>query len=73
MRKSPSLFHVGCALNHTDNAVSLGEEGNPVIEGALLLVVQVLPFGLYVLGLDRRLCKRAGGVFAGEDCRLISE
>lgn len=71
--KFPSLFHIGCALNHTDDVVSLGEEGYPVVEGSLLLVIQILPFGLHILGLDRRLCKRTRGVFAGEDCWLISE
>lgn len=46
------LLHIGCALNHTDDVVSLGEEGYPVVEGPLLLVVQILPFGLHILGLD---------------------
>lgn len=46
----PSL-RVGCSGNAADNVVPLGEEGDPVAEGSLLLVGEILPLGTDVLGL----------------------
>lgn len=39
----------------SNDVIPLGEEGDPVIQDALLLVAQVLPVGEGILGLGGRL------------------
>lgn len=46
------LFHIGSTVNNTNNVVALGEEGNPVVQSLLLLVVQVVPLRFDILGLS---------------------
>lgn len=61
------LAQVVGAVHDADDVVPLAEEGDPVVQHALLLFVQVLPLGVDVAGLGGRLCQGAGGVLAGED------
>jgi hypothetical protein len=59
-------------FDNANDAVSLGEEGYPIIQHAFLLIVQVLPLGTDVLGLCRRLGEGPRGILAREDCGLES-
>lgn len=43
------LIGVCCADDLADNIVALGEECDPVVQDALLLIVEVLPLGLHIL------------------------
>lgn len=65
--RSEGRVEVCGAGDLADDVVALAEEGVPVVERALLLVVQVVPFGLHVLGLGGGLGEGARGVVAGED------
>lgn len=65
--RSEGRVEVGGAGDLADDVVALAEEGVPVVQRALLLVVQVVPFGLHVLGLGGGLGEGARGVVAGED------
>jgi hypothetical protein len=51
------LFQVCGTLHNSNNVVSLGEEGHPVVERLLLLVVQIMPIGAHILGLGRCLAE----------------
>ena len=60
------LFKVGRTLDLADDVVPLGEKGDPVVQDALLLVVEVLPLGGHVLGLGGRLGQCPRSVLASE-------
>lgn len=61
-----SLLHVCSALNPANYIVALGEEGDPVVESRLFLVIKVLPVWPDILGLGRSLAESARGVLASE-------
>ena len=58
---------VGCICHNSDDVVPVGEEGDPIVECALLLVVEPGPILVDILGLDRGLAERLGHVFPGKD------
>lgn len=49
-----SVLGVLRAFDLANNVVSLAEEGVPFVQYGLLLVLQVIPLGNTVLGLERR-------------------
>lgn len=60
-------LEICCALNDSHDVVSLGEEGDPVFESALLLVSEVGPVRRDVLRLGGCLAQCSGGILAGEN------
>lgn len=64
------LLHVCCAFYHTHNVVALREEGHPVFQSALFLVIQIVPLGGHILSLGGSLSERAGSILASENCMV---
>ena len=54
-------------LNDSHDVVSLREERDPVLEGALLLISEVRPVWGDVLGLGGCLAQCSGGILARKD------
>ena len=54
-------------LNDSHDVVSLREERDPVLEGALLLISEVRPVWRDVLGLGGCLAECSGSVLAGKN------
>lgn len=49
-KRAPFLLHVCGPLHDSDDIVSLREKRHPIVQRALLLLVQVLPVRLDVVG-----------------------
>lgn len=56
-------------LHLSNDIISLTEEGEPFIKHGLLLVIQVIPIGDAVFGLERRTGESTRGVFSSEHWR----
>lgn len=54
--------------NLANYIVALAEEGEPVIQRRLLLIVKVGPLRHRVFGFEAGFGKRTGGVLSGKDC-----
>ena len=61
MRGHP-LLQVRRALDDAHNVVAFREEGDPVIQSALLLIAEILPFWLHVRAVRRRLRQRTRSI-----------
>lgn len=54
-------------LHLAHNIVALAKEGKPFFQHGLLLVIQIVPVGSAVFGLEGGAGQRARGVFSCED------